>query len=94
MCGRFSDTVRVFDGMEGGRATSRRGTPCLPASLSRARCAAQQVHAARLLATATEGFILPKGEAVHTLSHKRRLEMDLSKCGQHARFELIFFFTF
>ncbi|GJN24647.1 hypothetical protein PR202_gb12400 [Eleusine coracana subsp. coracana] len=92
-CGRFGDAVRVFDGMEdGGRDVSSWNAVLaglvelgrheeafeLFGEMRASGVRPDRFTLSSLLAAAAEGFSLPEGEAVHALSLKSGLEMDLS----------------
>ncbi|GJN10166.1 hypothetical protein PR202_ga28235 [Eleusine coracana subsp. coracana] len=92
-CGRFGDALRVFDGMEeGGRDVSSWNAVLaglvelgrheeafeLFGEMRAGGVRPDRFTLSSLLVAAAEGFSLPEGEAVHALSLKSGLEMDLS----------------
>lgn len=90
-CGRFDDALRVFDGMERRDVSSWNTVLSGLVELGRYEEAfelfgdmrssgvgADRFSLSALLTAATEGFSLPEGAAVHALSLKSGLEIDLS----------------
>ncbi|KAL6880147.1 hypothetical protein ACP4OV_011712 [Aristida adscensionis] len=92
-CGRFGDALRVFDGMEEGHRDVSSWNAVLAGLVELGQhedafelfgemratgVRADRFSLSALLTAAAEGFGQPQGEAVHALSLKSGLEMDLS----------------
>jgi pentatricopeptide repeat protein len=90
-CGRFGDAVRVFDGMEEGARDVSSWNTVLAGHVQLGRHEGALELFGEMRATgvrpdrftlssllAAEGISLPEGEAVHALSLKSGLEVDLS----------------